>query len=105
MSVEHPERYWRSLEELAGQPDFQEVLHRELPEMAFQWLDPASRRSFLKVMGASLALAGLTACTRQPAERIYPLVKEETVSPGTPQWFASALSLGGYGFGVLVRNN
>ncbi len=47
--------YWRSLEELAGSEEFQEMLHREFPKGASEWLDSVSRRGFLKVMGASLA--------------------------------------------------
>ena len=58
--------YWRSLEELAGSAEFQEMLHREFPKGASEWLDSVSRRGFLKLMGASLAMAGMTACTKQP---------------------------------------
>ena len=47
--------YWRSLEELAGSADFQEMMHREFPKGASEWLDAVSRRGFLKLMGASLA--------------------------------------------------
>ena len=43
--------YWRSLEELAGSPDFQEALHREFPKGASEWVDSVSRRGFLKVSG------------------------------------------------------
>src|SRR5215469_13917869 len=53
-------QYWRSLEELAGSPAFQEALHREFPKGASEWLDTVSRRGFLRVMGASLGLAGMT---------------------------------------------
>src|SRR5882724_5902601 len=49
--------YWRTLEELAGSPEFQEMLHREFPKGASEWLDAVSRRGFLKLMGASLAMA------------------------------------------------
>ena len=50
--------YWRSLEALAETPEFKEFLHREFPQNASEWLDPVGRRGFLKLMGASLALAG-----------------------------------------------
>lgn len=63
------QRYWRGLEELADTQEFQEFLHREFPEDASVWEDGVSRRNFLKLMGASLALAGLSACTRQPEEK------------------------------------
>jgi len=67
-STSGPE-YWRSLEELAGSDEFREMMHREFPKGASEWLDSFSRRGFLQTMGASLALAGMTACTRQPLEQ------------------------------------
>jgi molybdopterin-containing oxidoreductase family iron-sulfur binding subunit len=65
-------QYWRSLEELADSADFQAFLHAEFPEKAAEWLDTVGRRQFLKIMGASLALAGVSGCTRQPTEEIFP---------------------------------
>src|ERR1700690_1920201 len=97
--------YWRSLEELAGSPDFQEMLHREFPKGASEWLDAVSRRGFLKLMGASLAMAGMTACTKQPLEPIVPYVKQpEELVPGRPLFFATAFTLGGYASPVLVES-
>src|SRR5277367_40366 len=58
--------YWRSLDELTSVEGFKEFLHREFPRQASEWIDDEGRRNFLKIMGASLALAGLSACTRQP---------------------------------------
>ena len=60
-------QYWRSLEELAGSKAFQEVMQREFPEQAVIWPDSLSRRQFLALMGASLALAGLSGCSVKPA--------------------------------------
>ncbi len=98
--------YWRSLEELAGTPEFREFLHREFPAGAAEWDDPAGRRQFLKIMGASLALAGLAGCTRQPAEAIVPYVRQpEEVVPGKPLYYATALTLGGHATGVLVESH
>jgi MoCo/4Fe-4S cofactor protein with predicted Tat translocation signal len=98
--------YWRSLEELAGDPDFQEMLHREFPKGASEWLDSVSRRGFLKLMGASLAMAGMSACTKQPLEPIVPYVKQpEEVVPGRPLFFATAFTLGGYASPVLVESH
>lgn len=68
-------KYWRSLEELADKPGFGEMLSREFPQQASEWIDPVSRRGFLKLAGASLALAGLSGCTKQPDEAIYPYIK------------------------------
>src|SRR4030095_15573631 len=69
-------KYWRSLEELADSPLFQEFVRREYPEHSENWDDPIERRTFLKLMGASLALAGLSGCVYQPPERIVPHVKQ-----------------------------
>src|ERR1700746_2929417 len=60
--------YWRSLEELAGSPAFQEALHREFPKGASEWLDTVSRRGFLQGLGASLRLGGITRCVKLPLQ-------------------------------------
>src|SRR6202142_4409559 len=98
--------YWRSLEELAGSADFQEMLHREFPKGASEWLDGVSRRGFMALMGASLAMAGMAACTKQPLEPIVPYVKQpEDVVPGRPLFFATAFSLSGYATPLLVESH
>ena len=71
-----------------------------------QFCDGVSRRNFLKIMGASLALAGLTACTRQPTERITPYVKQpEELVPGKPLFYATAMTLDGIATGLLVESH
>ena len=98
--------YWRSLNELADTDEFRDYLHREFPEGASEWSDKLGRRKFLQVMGASLAFAGLTSCTRQPPEKIIPYVRApEQLVPGKPLFFASALSQGGFARGVLVESH
>src|SRR6267378_1676220 len=98
--------YWRSLEELAGSPDFQEMMHREFRRGASEWLDSVSRRGFLKLMSASLALAGMSGCTKMPLEPIVPYVKQpEDVVPGRPKFYATAFTLSGYASPVLVESH
>jgi len=98
--------YWRSLEELANTEAFQEYLHREFPEQASEFTDPVGRRQFLRLMGASLALAGVSACTKQPAEVIVPYVRApEELVPGKPLFYATAVTFGGYATGVLVESH
>jgi molybdopterin-containing oxidoreductase family iron-sulfur binding subunit len=98
--------YWRSLEELAGSPEFQQMMHREFPRGASEWLDSVSRRGFMKLMGASLAMAGMTGCTKQPFESIVPYVTQpEEVVPGRPLFYATAFSLGGYASPILVESH
>ena len=67
---------WRSLEELAKTANFQDWLKYEFPAGADQWVDTVTRRGFLKLMAASLGLAGLTACVRYPEEKIVPYVDQ-----------------------------
>ena len=100
-------QYWRSLEELAETPEFQEYLHREFPENATEWIDPVGRRSFLKLMSASLALAGVNAaCTAQPTELIVPYVRQpEEEIPGRPLFFSTAMTLGGVATGLIVESH
>src|SRR5437870_3587143 len=98
--------YWRSLEELADSPILEEFIRREFPQHAEEWNDPVERRTFLKLMGASLALAGLSGCVIQPPEKIVPYVKQpEEETPGKGLYFGTAFSLGGIATPVLVRSN
>ena len=84
-------RYWRSVDELANTPEFQAAVEREFPGSAQEWVDPVSRRGFMKLMGASMALAGLAGCTKQPDEPIYAYVKQpEDLVLGKPNYFATA---------------
>ncbi len=101
------QQYWRSLEQLADTPEFQDYLHREFPQNATEWLDPVGRRSFLRLMSASLALAGVSAaCTAQPDELIVPYVRQpEEEIPGRPLFFATAMTLGGVATGLLVESH
>ena len=99
-------QYWRSLESVAETPEFQEFLHREFPANASEWVDPVGRRSFLKLMSASMALAGVGACTVQPTELIVPYVRQpEELVPGKPLYFATAMTLGGVATGLLVESH
>lgn len=106
LADQHGPRYWRSLEEIADSDDFRAYVEAEFPEQAPHLLDPVGRRSFLKLMGASLALAGVSACTRQPTEKVFPYVKApELIVPGVPLYFATAMALGGVATGVLAESH
>jgi len=98
--------YWRSLEELADTPEFLALLERDFPRQASGFVSAVDRRQFLKLVGASLALAGLNACTRQPEEKVVPYVRQpEEIVPGVPLFYATALPLGGVAAGVLVESH
>jgi len=101
-------RYWKSLDELADTPAFQVLMQEEFPRQAGagEWVDSVSRRGFLKVMGASFALAGLAGCTKQPDEPIFPYVKQpEDLVLGKPMFFATAHPFPTGAIPVLVKSD
>ena len=99
-------KYWQSLDELADSPEFDAYVRREYPSQTEVLIDPVSRRSFMKLMGASLGLAGLAACTVQPKEDILPYITQpEEIVPGKPLYFATAMPRSGGAVGLLVRSN
>ena len=99
-------RFWRSVDELADTPEFQAAVEREFPAAAQEWVDPVSRRGFLKLMGASMALAGMAGCTKQPEETIYPYVRQpEDLVLGKPMYFATAHPFSTGGVPLLVKSD
>ena len=99
-------KYWRTLEELADQKAFGDLLEREFPRQASEWVDPVTRRGFLKLAGASMALAGLAGCTRQPLEQILPYVRQpEELIPGKPIYYATAMPFHGHALPLLVETH
>src|SRR6185437_8828995 len=99
-------QYWKSLEEVAGSEEVQAFLEDEFPNRAPDWLDPVSRRTAFKVMAASLALAGVSACTKQPKELIVPYVRQpEDFLPGKPLFYATAMPMFGANIGILAESH
>jgi MoCo/4Fe-4S cofactor protein with predicted Tat translocation signal len=85
---------WRSLDEIGDKNSFHDSLRAEFPEGASDFSN-FNRRDFLKIMGASLALASLPACTRQPVGKIVPYVKPpEELIPGRPLFFCDCYDAG-----------
>lgn len=102
MIAESGTTYWRSLQELQGTPQFEEMLHREFPEAASEMPDGLSRRRWLQLMGASLLLGGVAGC-RWEAEQFAPFaVRPPNRTPGVPQQFTTTHQVGGIGRGLLV---
>ena len=99
-------QYWRSLDELSALPEFERWLHAEFPEGLSENATEMHRRDFLRLMGASVTLAGFGACTKQPIEKIVPYVKQpEEIIPGKPLQFATATTFGGYAQGIIVTSH
>ncbi|MBX9703093.1 MAG: TAT-variant-translocated molybdopterin oxidoreductase [Silvanigrellaceae bacterium] len=103
------EKYWRSLNDLADNPEFIEKMHREFPQGAteLEMRPGVERRRFLNLLGASLALAGVasTGCIRRPEKHIYPDVHSlENRMPGTSEYYATSALIGGSVVGLLATS-
>src|SRR6185312_11021431 len=112
---EHPsepltgKKYWRSLGQLSDTPEFRGWLEREFPQGASELQGgDLSRRNFLKLMGASTALAGLglSAC-RRPEKHLVPFTRgAEWSIPGKPLFFTTSRpARKGYGAGVATTQD
>ena len=106
--------FWRSLDVLSDAGAGAHVQAGEVdsvPAAALQsstavGADPSSRREFLRLMAASMALGGLSGCAVQPSESIVPYVEApELIVPGKPLFFTTAIPMGGFACGVLVESN
>ncbi len=97
--------YWRSLKELEGKASFQldpASARNEFPTAPDRTIDPMHRRNFFQLMGASMALAGVSAC-RYEKEEIVPLARRpEDQTPGVTQQYATAFDLGGVGHAIVA---
>ncbi len=97
--------YWKSLNELAQNKEYEKFVEREFPEDATELKDGVSRKGFLRVMGASIALAGFAAC-RRPVQKILPYSKQpEDIVPGIPLYYATAMPFQGSLTGLVVENH
>jgi molybdopterin-containing oxidoreductase family iron-sulfur binding subunit len=97
--------YWKSLNELAQNEEYKKYVEREFPENATEMTDQVSRRSFLRVMGASIALAGFASC-RKPVQKIIPYVRQpENMVLGEPLYYATAMPFQDTATGLLVETH
>jgi MoCo/4Fe-4S cofactor protein with predicted Tat translocation signal len=97
---------WGSLEQLRNDPEFDRWRDREFSTGASELADPLERRQFLKLMGASLALMGVTGCYRRPQQKIVPYLEQpELLVSGRPLYFATAMPFNGSATGLLVTSN
>ncbi len=103
MTERGPE-YWRSLEEYMASPAFLEAAGPEFPEGADSPPSGLSRRRFVQLLGASMALAGVTGCVEMPEQRILPYARRPPeIEPGVPLSYASSMDLDGYGIGLVAE--
>jgi molybdopterin-containing oxidoreductase family iron-sulfur binding subunit len=104
---QHGPAYWRSLEEYADSAEFRRRLANEFPDYDPEALQQLSRRHFLQLAGASMALAGLTlsGCRRWPREKIAPYAKRpEGHVPGETEQFATMMEQAGVAQGLLATS-
>jgi MoCo/4Fe-4S cofactor protein with predicted Tat translocation signal len=98
-------RLWQGLEELSDTKLYREFKENEFPAR-YKDSEGINRRDVLKLMGASAALAGLSACTKLPQEKIVPYVRPpEEVIPGVPMFYATSIPEAGGAVGLLVESH
>ena len=104
MSKTESPNYWKSLNQIAQNDTYKNFADREFQEGASELADGLSRKSFLQIMGASIALAGLASC-RRPVEKILPYHKQPEQSViGNPLYYATAMPFGGYLTGIVAES-
>lgn len=102
--LESGKNYWRSLEELQDTDDFRNQLENEFPSGIDAPVDGITRRRFLQVMSASIALTTLAGC-KWPTEEILPFAERpEGMTPGTPMKFATTMEVGPVAMGVVATS-
>lgn len=104
-SPESPRTQWRSIGELEGSEEFEGWLEREFPQGAAEMeMDDVSRRNFVKLMGASTALAGFGVACSRPERHLVPYNEHvEWAIPGRALYYSSAKPrVGGVGCDSLM---
>ena len=97
-------RYWRSLNDLEQTSEFKEMMSKEFPEGAEEGITTTSRRRFLQLMGASVALASATSC-RFEKENLLPQANRKASDvPGKPKSFATIYNEGGFATGLMLTS-
>src|SRR6202451_729249 len=105
LAREGGKRFWQSLDELSDTKEYRKFLENEFPGNAENNFG-VNRRDVLKLMAASTAMAGLSACTKLPTEKIVPYVRPpEGLIPGRPLFYATSMQLAGVAAGLLVESN
>jgi molybdopterin-containing oxidoreductase family iron-sulfur binding subunit len=104
--IENDKKYWLSLEQWGNDPEFQKIAEGEFmssPLREKDGEDGVARREFLKLMGASLALAS-AGCVRRPVQKIVPYANQpEEVTLGMANMYTSSYSDGAETLGLLVK--
>jgi MoCo/4Fe-4S cofactor protein with predicted Tat translocation signal len=102
--TEHQKRYFRSIDELQQTPEFEQFLTREFPQAASEFPEGVSRRRWLQMMSASLALGGMAGCRYNREEIASFVVRPEGRVPGLPEHFATNFEWAGRVVNALVTS-
>ena len=98
---------WKSLNDLNKDPGYEQKKYREFPEGASELTDSVSRRNFIKLLGGTVGLAGLSGCVtgiRKPHVKIRPYAKNvEHLVPGNPLYYATSFTVNDQVHGVLAE--
>jgi MoCo/4Fe-4S cofactor protein with predicted Tat translocation signal len=104
--AESERRPWTSLEQRAGSTELATAAQREFPAGASELTDDVSRRSFMQLLGGSMALAGAGVACMKPNDKIIPFVRRpEEMTPGNALHFATNVSLEGFATGLIVESH
>ena len=104
MTMSANKTYWRSLNDLQETPEFEQYLHREFPQAASEFPEGVSRRRWLKLMSASMALGGMAGCRYGPDQLAPFVVRPAGDVAGVPKHYASSFELAGRAVHLLVSN-
>jgi MoCo/4Fe-4S cofactor protein with predicted Tat translocation signal len=106
LAQEDGKRFWQSIDQLSETKEYREFLENEFPHDPEKDSEGINRRDMLKFAAASAALAGLSACTKMPTQKIVPYVKPpEEIIPGRPLFYATSMTLAGVANGLLVESH
>jgi hypothetical protein len=101
--LEGKAKHWRAMERHVGEGPAD--VHDEFPSNASERPDEPSRRRFLELLGASMALAGAAGCVKDPVEKILPYtIRPPEVTPGVARYYATSMTTHGYATGLLVAS-
>lgn len=93
--------YWKSLKDISSEEDY----NRFLKQSDHNEDNGLSRRNFLSLIAASVALAGLEGC-KKPVQKIIPYVEAEIGTiPGIPKYYASTIPWKNNALGVVIENH
>ena len=99
------QEYWRSTDDLEKTPEFRELMAREFGPNAQELASGEERRTFIKLMGAGFALAGLAACRRWPESKIVAFSQAQPDRvPGVPVGFATSVDVLGVSWPVIAKS-